>query len=529
MTLLGLGLVLAFTACSGSTAGTTSNSNVNFVFPREVIEQIVSRSVSFGDAGNVPCTLTVTLYVDSWAQEEKSEEVTLNTLSTKGKSFVFKEILVGTNVIAKAVVVCGDDSYSGWSKMVELTIDGAELSVGLTKDKRALESDDSVLTIQEVELPLPQEKIDSIGNEYWEIDASKIEALKNSKFTWFVDTEVKNETGSVLKIYKRLMGNGIHEVLLSAIDGNTKYTATTSISIYNPYERVAFVSTDNGLEFRINYNVADGEHLDYTNLREKTTGIIIECDGTYRHGGWTGCWPFVQPGEVYTFDLGGDYWEPDIKVTYEGTRNEPLSKKDLEILNSMGNYPLNNLYSVKEVNVGTDAAPRVHPLFTYDQKESEIYDLFKDSEIEITRIGIDFQFVNYYVVQVHENPDDSNSPTHDEEREEWFAGFGSTLRESGYEHGKYVDYDLYNRLDDYNKIKFDYVVNGIDPENDSDIHYDDKGTDKVYTQLNSNDDYELRLNFFYSLKGWRNMFFKIECTNDNNNHRNVKVQRLGSN
>ena len=90
--------------------------------------------------------------------------------------------------------------------------------------------------------------------------------------------------------------------------------------------------------------------------------------------------------------------------------------------------------------------------------------------------------------------------------DDWFGGLGDYILDPGRKHSEYSDYDIIAHMNKDDQLHFkNYLATEI-----------------------GDSDYELRVNFFYKLKGMSNQTFKIECTNEANDYKNIKVTRLGN-
>ena len=75
-------------------------------------------------------------------------------------------------------------------------------------------------------------------------------------------------------------------------------------------DRIIFISTECGLEFRVN-RFDDDVFFKDLYIREKSSDIRVNCEAPWADDsgcyGWTGCWPFVEPGKTYYFSVNGNW------------------------------------------------------------------------------------------------------------------------------------------------------------------------------------------------------------------------------
>lgn len=162
--------------------------------------------------------------------------------------------------------------------------------------------------------------------------------ISGYNLTWKIDGVAKNETGSQLIVYDALLSIGKHSVVLTAVspDGKKICAGNTSINITREKEsRVAFVSTERGIEFRVNRFTTD-KYFENMELVEAESNISVKTEFETSLSGWTGYWPFVEPNKEYTFILKGKIGEStaieeyyQVPVEYKGTRNSPITEEVL--------------------------------------------------------------------------------------------------------------------------------------------------------------------------------------------------------
>ena len=503
--------MLCFVSCSDNAVRKTK---ISISVPKDVIERVFDEAARESSATADPeCSVVAYLYVDGWADPGSGNFKSIDKINysnIKDVSFTFPNIYIDAKIQAQIIVSCGNISYSGWSNEMTLTEEGAELEVEITKDKRLV-----TLTpkygekITMLNLGVPEEGEDSYGNEYLEFTLPA--EAKGYSCTWYIDEIRQDETSDTLRIYKALTTNGEHTISFAGQNGNKRCSGEGAINITKKDERYVFISTDKGLEFNINKLPGD-EKFDGLYIKELTTELIIDAEMKPDMTSWTGVWPFVEKGQVYTFVLCGswgrlnpnstdDYWKQmTVTVSYEGNSNTPLSEFDKEAFRMIQNYAKDKKYSATEKIVpGDSGSQETHVFFDFEESDKkEISTLFNTSGYNAIRIWLDMQFV----FTRPNDPENLNAGTYDD----WFTGLGDYILDPGREHLAYLNYDIIEHLDDDSKTRFkSYLTKEI-----------------------GNSEYELRVDFFYKLKGMTNQTFKIECTNEKNNFRNLKVKRLAN-
>ena len=503
-------LMLCFVSCSGNTIRKTK---ISISVPKDVIERVLDEAAREGSAtADQECSVVAFLYVDGWADPNSGNFKSIDRINysnIEDVTFTFPDIYIDARIQAQIIVSCGSVSYSGWSSEMTLTEEGAELEVEITKDKRLVTVASGIgEKITSLNLAAPSEGADSYGNEYWEFTLP--EEAQGYSCTWYIDEIRQDETSDTLRIYKALTTKGEHTISFAGKNGNKRCTGERIVDIVKEDNRYEFISTDKGLEFRIN-RLQNDERFDGIFIKELTTNIQIDAEMRSDMTGWTGLWPFVEKGQYYTFELNGnwgqlnpntndDYWKKKIiTVCYEGNSNTPLSETDKEYLKILQNYAKNKNYTATEKRVNVDGAQETHVFLTINESEKkEISNMFKASGGNAIRISLDMQFV----FTKPNNPQDLTDGYY----EVWFGGLGDYILDPGRKHSEYSDYDIIAHMNEDEQLNFkDYLATEI-----------------------GDSDYELRVNFFYKLKGMSNQTFKIECTNEANDYKNIKVTRLGN-
>lgn len=529
-------VILTLAACANNAP---SKADVSLTIPKEVIQTIADEAAREGEVtADTLCNITCLLYVDGWAEAfnewnayDRVEEtdasgnktvklvnlhndyenhylIEKNVPLSKINDVVLThpEVYIGAKVQADVIVSCGKVSYSGRSVEVELTEAGATLEVTLKKDKRKINiTNTEILPVEEYKLTDPTEGVDKYGNEYWDF---KVPAqAQDYSINWFVDSERQNSTASTLRLYKALISKGPHSVSYAGTNGNKKCTGDYLVYVNkrdSEEDRIVFISTDKGLEFVINRFESDVRFNDF-NIRDRGTDIQINCemnrDEINNCKTWHGIWPFVEPGNVYTFDVSGHWGDPSdpnhatpdddhwkqktVTVQYTGDRNAPVSKKDWEYISIINNYVNTKQYTVKEVNIAAEGKPLdIRYISTFiPTEENEIFKLFAESNT-VSGIIAEWQVLYYK----KNNPDDPTDPwTH----EEWITSPRQWMYETGDRQTKFVDFDILEeeewRREDL-KNRWDAIQNDI---------------------ALTNSDVYLRMEFFYRLQGMGDQTFRI--------------------
>ena len=469
-------VLMIFASCSG---GANQKAEISVNVPKEVLQEVAMEAAREGQTGNQKtCDILCLLYVDGWAEafgewdwydEDGSvkypgdnhfiieKSIPYNDISDlEAVKFSYPEIYVGAEVQAQVIIVCDKTSYSGFSEEVELTEEGAALKVTLEKDfRRVILGGNNVQPMQEIEILAPVDSVDNNGNECWEFSVP--EDVEDYVFSWFFDGELQNGSKNTLSLYKALLPKGEHLISCKGTSGNKTCSGQLTVDInkrqnVEAEDRIIFISTDRGLEFRVNRFDGDVFFKDLY-IREKSSDIQVNCDvpwidasGCY---GWTGCWPFVEPGKTYYFSVNGNWGtenSPDsgdykkskaISVKYTGTTNTPIAQQDWEYMKIINNYAHNKQYSAKEVNInkGSTEAPDIHYLITFEQTEkNEIFDLFKASGQQASKIICNINFISY-------QPGNEN----------WWIGRSYDMYNTGERRPILKDYDLINFFDEGEK------------------------------------------------------------------------------
>ena len=526
-------LLLGFTACSDQAK---QNSSVSVTLPKEVIQKVADEAAREGAAlsDDSLCDIICLIYVDGWAEAYSYWDAYWEYTDKNGQKqrvlhndyrnhfliekniplskiddvvLTHPDVYVGAKVQAEVIVSCGNVSYSGKSIEVELTEEGADLEVILKKDKRGIvigQSQDDILEIEEIPLESPQNAVDDAGNEYWLFTIP--EKAKAYKINWYLDNDQVAGNSDSLKLYKALVSKGDHTISYAGKDGNKRAAGEITINVDKEQKRIVVISTEKGLEFCINRFDTDVRFNDLC-VRDLATGIEISCekpreaDGNYTS--WQGIWPFVEPGKEYTLDLHGhwgaptdaahntindDHWKSElVAVTYTGSRDTPLSQKDLDYISTITNYVKNNQYSAKEVNIAAQGkAPEIRLITDFvPTKENEIFNVFADAG-KVSGIYAEWQFI-------YQKKNDDGNGSH----EEWLFNPRITMYEAGERRLKFENFDLVARENDDRIAEF---------------QRDWDAMEAIPAGERPNDYYglELRMKFLFKLQGLNNQGIWIE-------------------
>ena len=448
-------MLCAFLFCLASCSdGTKQKTDVSVSVPKEVIQTVADEAARSSDiSDDATCTIICLLYVDGWAEayadswqyDDKGNVVypsdrnyylqkdfPFNQIETV--KFVYPDIYVGAEIQAQVIISLKDSSntiisYSGFSEKKELTEEGESLNVEISKDSRKITIvNKEIKKLQEIELPEPTDGTDKYGNKYWLFTVPQ----ENKDFTvsWFLDGQRQIGTDSTLKVYKALLSKGEHIISCSATGGNETCAGEKRINVNVQPERVALICTEKGFEFRVNRFDSD-IRFDSLYFKDNGTGLILNCDvpGVDNSGyyGWTGCWPFVEPGKDYSFIVAGNWGEqnkndegnlkfgtdgkPDcwkevkISMKYYADSTNLITDNDWDYINTINNYTHDKRITAVEKNNGTTDNPDINYYITLNQTEkNEVYNLFKDSGLKISSIRAEMQIMKL----VRNNPNDPN-------------------------------------------------------------------------------------------------------------------------
>ncbi len=356
--------IFSITACS-SNVDSKSLSNVSFSLSSQACEKLRARAAESGNAdGSLTLKVGLVAPYDVFSKQQSLAK------DEKGPiTLTFEEIPVGTKIMAKAWIYQGEEEIAyGESGEIEVQEEGNELSVKLEyipkSDTIEIKIDgETSVTATEITLKTSETKVrpsatigaDAAPVEYEifniSLDSATQELLKDSDLTWKIDGFEENEKGMTLKVYKDLLSNGPHTISLLAIDKDKKYyLGETQVSVEREKEeRIVFVSTERGLEFRINRFTSDN-WFENTCLVDTDTDIVVYPIFEKGMNGWKGYWPFVEPNGVYQFMLKGSIGDYEIdektfkksemdyrniildSVTYIGERNTPITAQMKQII-----------------------------------------------------------------------------------------------------------------------------------------------------------------------------------------------------
>ena len=522
-TVLAMICALSFfsSACSNNVVAKT---DISVNVPKEVIQRVVdeaAREVAL--PADAKCTVIAFLYIDSYADpwDERhgtqiKKEIPVSEINDM--EFNFTEVYVGAELISRVIVSCGTVSYSGWSEKQtlrikkdannedlrdpetdEFIVEGNELTVELQKDAKSIQIENNTyVPFEEFEIIQSPLSTDANGNEYWEFKLP--EEAKEYDCIWSVDEETQSDTTDSLKLYKALMSKGIHTISFAGVNGTKKCSGQTTIPITKESkERFVFIPTDKGLEFRIN-KFAGETVFDSIELRERSTQVMFRPEMNQNKDCYTGCWPFVDNGKTYEFDVWGNWGEPKgsnnddyykniiVSADYKGSRNSAFKEANKEYANIIMNYARNKQYTLKEKKSTEEGEPN-HVIFNYEQTDKmEVFNLFDGLDVEVTNIRFELNFV----YRAPNLPDD------------WIGGISDNMIYAGDINKKFVDIDTYERFYNTDKTKFKNKMEEI-----------------------GNDDYEAQFAFTYRIKGISNQTFKFEAGNpEDDGYRTMKVERV---
>ena len=241
---------------------------------------------------------------------------------------------------------------------------------------------------------------DDLGQQFTKVSIKDAPDLSGYTLIWKIDGVEEPERGTELNVYEKLLSSGIHKVSLLAVnaDGTSFYEGETLISsARNVEERIVFVSTDRGLEFRVN-RFTDDVSFEHVELKDEASGISVTTTFENSLSGWRGYWPFVEPNKEYTFILHGKIGDDaelvDRKlepVTYKGNRNTPVTDTMKSYISS---------YKRSEKTFALSSGATGYACVTYKQSsQKELENLFR----EITNIEVTQSSLNFALFQV-DNP-----------------------------------------------------------------------------------------------------------------------------
>ena len=355
-------LIFSITACS-SQSDSKLLSEVSFSLSSQTCEKIMARAAEKSGEGK-SLTLKVSLILLS-ENESKNESLDI-TKNVKGPLlFSFTEIPVGTKVKAKAWIYYGEEEFAyGESDEIEVKENDNKLSLKLKYSKELAKDativitidDETSLSASEITLEAVESSVKPSNNaastvEYEVFNISPLAAdqslLQGFDLTWAIDGFEENEKGMSLKVYKDLLSSGPHTVSLVAKNADKKYfVGEIEVSVEREKEeRIVFVSTERGLEFRINRFTSD-EYFENTRLKELDSDIQIIQLYEKAFSGWKGYWPFVKPDGEYQFLLEGSVNSDSYSsitldpVTYLGQRNTPITSAMIQKTKAFKNEDL---------------------------------------------------------------------------------------------------------------------------------------------------------------------------------------------
>ena len=469
-------MLCAFILCLASCSdGAKKNTDISVSVPKEVVQEVAQEAAREGETGSQKtCDIVCLLYVDGWAEafgewdwyDENGDvrypsdnnfilekNIPYNEISDlEDVKFTYPEVYVGASIQAQVIIVCGKTSYSGYSEVInELQETGASLHVTLEKDfRKVILGGNNVQPIQEIAIASPVDSVDDFGNECWNFTVP--EDVEDYVFSWFFDGELQNGSKNTLSLYKALLPKGEHLISCKGTSGNKTCSGQLTVDInrrmsVEAEDRIIFISTERGLEFRVNRFDGDVFFKDLY-IREKSSDIKVNCEVSWIDAsgcyGWTGCWPFVEPGKTYYFSVNGnwgtensagsgDYYKSKaISVKYTGTTNTPIAQQDWEYMKIINNYAHNKQYTATE----TDDK---HFLINFEQTEkNELFDLFKASGYKISGINCYMILISY-----------QTSGTL------WWIRSGYDIYSTGDRRPKLVNLDFINNLDDYNRTEYE--------------------------------------------------------------------------
>lgn len=252
-----------------------------------------------------------------------------------------------------------------------------------------VELDDSTANASSLNLTYTDSE-DSYSQKYYTFTLAESNPdVTGFSFIWTIDGVEEAETGSQLKVYEDLLSIGRHSIALLAVspDGSKVCEGESYISVSREVEkRVAFVSTDRGLEFRVNRFTED-TYFENIELREEESQISVKADFEETLSGWKGYWPFVEPDKEYTFVLRArlgeetqvnDHYQYPVK--YEGSRNTPIS----EAL-------LSKIETFRQQNLSLNAAPGLMNVSFRQSSNKELTNMFTGyNDISVTKSSLCF-------------------------------------------------------------------------------------------------------------------------------------------
>ncbi len=233
---------------------------------------------------------------------------------------------------------------------------------------------------------------DDLGQQFTKVSIKDAPDLSGYTLIWKIDGIEEPERGTELNVYEALFSSGIHKVSLLAVnaEGTSFYEGETLISITrNLEERIVFISTDRGLEFRIN-RFTDDVSFEHVELKDEASGISVTTTFENSLSGWRGYWPFVEPNKEYTFILHGKIGDDtelvDRKldpVIYKGNRNTPVT-------DFMKRYISSYERTEKELMLSSGATG--YACVTYRQSsQKELSNIFREiTDIEVTKSSLNF-------------------------------------------------------------------------------------------------------------------------------------------
>ncbi|MCR4952802.1 MAG: hypothetical protein K6A43_01905 [Treponema sp.] len=262
-----------------------------------------------------------------------------------------------------------------WWKKIPNEISGTEVNL-----------DDSDENIDEITIASTEVNDDSA----WKLKATLPEdADTPERFYWVVDGILQTEESDTLIVYKDLLSVGDHQITVSAECGDNAYAGSIEETLSRVDEqRYAFVSTDKGLEFRINRFTTD---IAFENVGfvEKESQFSLRMEYEKALNGWTGCWPFVSDGEDYTFSLNGAYGDADENwynpvelpsIRYTGSKKSAFT----ENTKAMFNVYADQVVSARDLANADDGSVGIS--VTFEQDGTDLANLFADIDgVETTK------------------------------------------------------------------------------------------------------------------------------------------------
>ena len=499
--------IFSITACS-SNVDSKALSNVSFSLSSQACEKLRARAAESGNADG-----SLTLKVGLVAPYEVYSKQQSLANDEKGPiTLTFEEIPVGTKIMAKAMIYQGEEEIAyGESGEIEVKEEGNELSVKLEYTKEFPKSatieikidGETTVTANEIKLLATESKVRPsatvsadggpiVEYEIFNIspDSDAQNLLKDFDLTWKIDGFEENEKGMTLKVYKDLLSNGPHTISLLAKNNDKKYyIGEIEVSVEREKEeRVVFVSTERGLEFRINRFTTDN-WFENTRLIDVDTDIIIVPIFEKGMNGWKGYWPFVEPNRQYQFVLEGSMGDFPIDetfkknemdyrritldpVTYIGERNTPITaemKQIIRTFRSADDLSVDTSQGYARVSISEE---QLGPFTT-------LFDIYKnDPYLKISK-----SFVTFTVWK---------------EGWSWLAGYDYS-----------VDDKMPSSLNNY-----DIIAN---------LPEDDWGRKNVLSTLSTGDRFFIDLEPTYNFNGDKNQFFKISSKKSPTDGENMAV------